>query len=57
LSAISGVGDGDGRVTRWAVREQFSAITVSVARAEVDLAERVLRDRGSEEIEKNGNRR
>ena len=44
FSAISGVGDGDGRVTRWAVRVQFSATVVSVARAEVDLAECVLRD-------------
>jgi hypothetical protein len=45
FSAISGVDDGDGRVTRWAVRVQFSATVVSVARAEVGLAERVLRDK------------
>jgi hypothetical protein len=57
FSAISGVGDGDGCITRWAVRVQFNATVVSIARAEVDLAECVLRDCGSENMEKNGKRR
>jgi hypothetical protein len=39
FSTISGVGHEDGHVTRWAVRVQFSAKVVSVARAEMDLAE------------------